>query len=83
MRQSRVERLDDCIATPHRMLGIDPCCEDEHRLLMRCYTSQGRNYQAARQYDFCLRMLKRNLEVNIHLPGRGHAEIPPCLEIGG
>jgi hypothetical protein len=22
-------------------------------------------------------------DVNIHLPGRGHAEIPPCLEIGG
>lgn len=61
--QLSVGRLDDCIATAHRMLDIDPCCEDAHRLLMRCYTSQGRNYQAVRQYDFCLRMLNRTLEV--------------------
>ncbi|MGH3697717.1 MAG: AfsR/SARP family transcriptional regulator [Pseudonocardiaceae bacterium] len=60
--QLSVGRLDDCIATAHRMLGIDPCCEDAHRLLMRCYTSQGRDYQAVRQYDFCLQMLRRILE---------------------
>jgi DNA-binding SARP family transcriptional activator len=51
------------IAIAHRMLDIDPCREDAHRLLMHCYTSQGRNYQAVRQYDFCLRMLKRTLGV--------------------
>lgn len=66
-RVSRIQlsagRLDDCIATAHRMLDIDPCCEDAHRLLMRCYTSQGRNYQAVRQYDFCLQILKRTLDV--------------------
>ncbi|MGH3977190.1 MAG: AfsR/SARP family transcriptional regulator, partial [Pseudonocardiaceae bacterium] len=66
-RVSRIQlsagRLDDCIATGHRMLDVDPCREDAHRLLMRCYTSQGRAYQAIRQYEFCCRMLKRNLEV--------------------
>jgi len=61
--QLSVGRLDDCIATTHRMLGVDPCREDAHRLLMRCYASQGRAYQAIQQYEFCCRMLKGNLEV--------------------
>ncbi len=61
--QLRVGRLDDCIATGHRMLDLDPCREDAHRLLMRCYASQGRTYQAIRQYEFCRRMLKGTLEV--------------------
>ena len=37
-------QLDDCIATGHRMLDVDPCREDAHRLLMRCYAGQGRAY---------------------------------------
>jgi DNA-binding SARP family transcriptional activator len=59
--QFSVGRLDDCIATGHRMLDVDPCREDAHRLLMRCYASRGRAYQAIRQYEFCCRMLKGNL----------------------
>ncbi|MGH3901501.1 MAG: AfsR/SARP family transcriptional regulator [Pseudonocardiaceae bacterium] len=66
-RMSRIQlsvgRLDDCIAAGHRMLDVDPCREDAHRLLMRCYASQGRAYQAIRQYEFCCRMLKGTLEV--------------------
>jgi DNA-binding SARP family transcriptional activator len=54
--------LDDCIATGLRMLAVDPCREDAHRLLMRCYASQGRIYQALRQYDFCCRVLQATLE---------------------
>ena len=60
-RLSRLELaddlIDDCIATAHRMLGADPCREDAHRLLMRCYAAQGRIYQALRQYEFCSRVL--------------------------
>ena len=60
-RLSRLEladrRIDDCIATAHRMLGVNPCREDAHRLLMRCYAAQGRIYQALRQYEFCSRVL--------------------------
>ncbi len=60
-RLSRLEladgRTDDCIATAHRMLGVDPCHEDAHRLLMRCYAAQGRTYQALRQYELCSRVL--------------------------
>ncbi|HEU0213158.1 MAG TPA: BTAD domain-containing putative transcriptional regulator [Jiangellaceae bacterium] len=65
-RLSRIQfgsgRLDDCIATGHRMLDVDPCREDAHRLLMRCYASQGRAYQAIRQYEFCRRVLTAMLQ---------------------
>ncbi|HEU4396247.1 MAG TPA: BTAD domain-containing putative transcriptional regulator [Actinomycetota bacterium] len=60
--QLRLGRLDECIASGLRMLAVDPCREDAHRLLMRCYASQGRIYQALRQYDFCCRMLQATLE---------------------
>jgi DNA-binding SARP family transcriptional activator len=61
--QLSVGKVDDCIATGHRMLDVDLCREDAHRLLMRCYVSQGRIYQAVRQYEFCCRVLKGTLEV--------------------
>ena len=60
--QLRMNRLDDCIATGLRMLAVDPCREDAHRLLMSCYAQQGRTYQALRQYDLCCRMLRATLE---------------------
>jgi DNA-binding SARP family transcriptional activator len=55
-------QLDDCIATGHRMLDVDHCREDAHRLLMRCYAGQGRVYQAIRQYEFCRRVLNATLQ---------------------
>ncbi|MGH8824478.1 MAG: AfsR/SARP family transcriptional regulator [Jiangellaceae bacterium] len=65
-RLSRIQlasgHLDDCIATGHRMLDVDPCHEDAHRLLMRCYAGQGRVYQAIRQYEFCRRVLNATLQ---------------------
>jgi DNA-binding SARP family transcriptional activator len=57
-------RIDDCIATAHRMLGVDPCHEDAHRLLMHCYAAQGRVYQALRQYEFCSRILKATVDAD-------------------
>jgi DNA-binding SARP family transcriptional activator len=65
-RLSRIEwrsgAIGDCIATGHRMLETDPCREDAHQLLMRCYAEQGRIYQVHRQYDFCTRMLAATLD---------------------
>jgi DNA-binding SARP family transcriptional activator len=65
-RMSRIQlrsgRLDDCISTGLRMVAADPCREDAHRLLMRCYADQGRTYQALRQYEFCCRMLRATLD---------------------
>ncbi len=67
-RLSRIEladrRVDDCIATAHRMLDVDPCREDAHRLLMRCYAAQGRPYQALRQYEFCQRILRTVIDAS-------------------
>jgi len=60
--QLRMNRLDDCIATGLRMLAVDPCREDAHRLLMSCYARQGRTYQALRQYELCCRMLRATLD---------------------
>jgi DNA-binding SARP family transcriptional activator len=65
-RLSRVEladdRVDDCIATAHRMLDLDPCREDAHRLLMRLYAAQGRPYLALRQYELCRRVLRTTVD---------------------
>jgi DNA-binding SARP family transcriptional activator len=65
-RLSRIEfstgQFDECIATAHRMLDVDPCREEAHRLLMRCYAEQGRLYPALRQYEFCCRVLRATLE---------------------
>ena len=67
-RLSRIEladhRIDDCIGTAHHMLDIDPCREDAHRLLMRCYAVQGRIYQALRQYEFCSRILRATIDAS-------------------
>jgi DNA-binding SARP family transcriptional activator len=56
--------LDGCIATAQRMLDLDPCREDAHRMLMHCYARQGRAYQAQQQYEFCVRVLRSTLDVD-------------------
>jgi DNA-binding SARP family transcriptional activator len=82
-RMSRIQleqgRLDDCITTGLRMLAVDPCREDAHRLLMRCYASQGRVYQALRQYEFCARMLRATLDTE---PGPETVEVYRSIRAG-
>ena len=56
-------RLDDAIAVGHRMVEADACREDAHRMIMLCYARQGRSYQALRQFDFCARVLRAQLDV--------------------
>ncbi|MDH3500433.1 MAG: winged helix-turn-helix domain-containing protein [Acidimicrobiia bacterium] len=53
-----------CITTAQLILEQDPCREDAHRLLMRCYAAQGRTHQALRQFDSCRRVLKATLAAN-------------------
>jgi DNA-binding SARP family transcriptional activator len=60
--QLAADRLDDVVATAHKMLDADPCREDAHRVLMRCYARQGRPYQALRQFEFCSRVLRATLD---------------------
>jgi DNA-binding SARP family transcriptional activator len=52
-----------CVAVCTKMLGIDPCREEAHRQLMRCYSCQGQPYLALRQFHICLEALERELEV--------------------
>jgi DNA-binding SARP family transcriptional activator len=60
--QWRSADYEGCIATAGLILEQDPCREDAHRLLMRCYVAQGRPHQALRQFEACRRMLKAQLD---------------------
>ena len=55
-----------------KMLAIDPCREEAHRCLMRCYYFQGQSYLALRQYHICLEALKKELDI---VPSRATREL--------
>jgi DNA-binding SARP family transcriptional activator len=46
-----------------RIIGLDPCREDAHRRLMRCYSRQGQPHLALMQYRACVRALAEELGV--------------------
>jgi len=48
-----------------RILDRDPCREDAHRRLMRCYSRQGHVHLALRQYRVCTETLRAELGVNV------------------
>ncbi len=52
-----------CATVCRKMLAIDPCSEEAHRRLMRCYSRQGQHYLALRQYHLCVERLKEELDV--------------------
>jgi DNA-binding SARP family transcriptional activator len=52
-----------CIALCLKMLAVDPCREEAHRRLMRCYYRQGQIHLALRQYHLCVETLERELDV--------------------
>lgn len=43
----------------HQLLKIEPCREDAHRQIMRCYVKLGRRGQALRQFQLCTELLQR------------------------
>jgi DNA-binding SARP family transcriptional activator len=45
-----------------RLLTSDPCREDAHRLIMRCYVRQGQRAQALRQYHACESILRSEFD---------------------
>lgn len=51
------------IGVATRMLDVDRCDEDAHRLLMRCYSRMGHDHLALRQYHFCVDALARELNL--------------------
>jgi DNA-binding SARP family transcriptional activator len=55
--------LEACSTTTSRMLEVEPCNEEAHRMLMRCYSRMGHAHLALRQYHFCIDALSRELNL--------------------
>lgn len=54
---------DQCLDYVSRLLTVDPCREDAHRLAMRCYARRGERTQALRQYQVCETVLRAEFDV--------------------
>jgi DNA-binding SARP family transcriptional activator len=52
-----------CAALCQRTLSYDNCREDAHCRLMRCYSRQGQQHLALRQYQACVEALRAELDV--------------------
>ena len=61
--QSRSGRLDEAIATAQRSLRLEVLQEPMHRTLMRLYLQSGDLVKALQQYEYCLKVLKRELNI--------------------
>jgi DNA-binding SARP family transcriptional activator len=57
------KRYAMCITFSQLILAHDRCREDAHSMLMRCYSRQGQDYLALRQYQACVDALR--LELNV------------------
>jgi DNA-binding SARP family transcriptional activator len=57
------DRTGECIGIAQRILSQDPSREDAHRLMMYCFSRQGRTHQALRQFDLCRVSLREALGV--------------------
>lgn len=53
----------NCLMYAQRLLTSDPCREDAHRLVMRCYMRQGQRAQALHQYRVCENILRTEFDV--------------------
>jgi DNA-binding SARP family transcriptional activator len=57
-------RYAPCAALCQRIVERDPCQEDAHRRLMRCYSRQGQLHLALRQYRICVEALRAELGID-------------------
>lgn len=53
---------EQALANALRLLDVDPCREDAHRMAMRAYVRLGARAQALRQYDVCRTILANEFE---------------------
>ncbi len=58
---------DACLDTVLRLLAVDACREDAHRLAMRCYVRRGQRAQALRQYRLCQSILAAEFDAQAEL----------------
>lgn len=61
--QANAEGPEPAIQTALRLLALDPLQEATHRALMRLYARDGRRAAALRQYQLCVGVLHRELQV--------------------
>ena len=52
-----------CLVYAVRLLAADPCREDAHRAVMRCYIRLGERAQAMHQYRVCAAILRNEFNV--------------------
>jgi DNA-binding SARP family transcriptional activator len=55
---------DSCVTMCDKFLAVDPCREEAHRRLMRCYVRRGQRYLALRQYQLCVETLQEEVDVS-------------------
>ena len=55
--------FEACAAMTGKMLEVDNCNEEAHRLLMRCHSRMDHTHLALRQYHFCVDALARELNL--------------------
>lgn len=56
-------RYDEAVESGQRLLALDFCREDMHRLLMRAHARLGRPHLAVRQFEMCSRQLRQELDM--------------------
>jgi DNA-binding SARP family transcriptional activator len=56
--------LDACLRRALQLLTSEPCREDAHRLVMRCFVRRGERGQALRQYRICQEVLRTEFEAD-------------------
>jgi DNA-binding SARP family transcriptional activator len=62
--QNSLETTDAATQTARRLLTLDPLQEAVHRVLMRLHVRAGRREAALRQYEICVGLLRRELQLN-------------------
>jgi DNA-binding SARP family transcriptional activator len=75
------QRYGCCVAACRRVVGIEPCHEPAHRLLMRAHARLGQQHLALQQFHACTAHLARALAIEpaaetIELSARIRARLP-------
>jgi len=70
---------ETCAMLCTKMLAVDPCNEEPHRRLMRCYSRLGQPHLALRQYHVCRDTLDRELNL---APGQETTELLARIQRG-
>lgn len=78
--------IEECATHWQQMLAVDPCLEQAHYGLMRCYIRQGRRGVAIRQYQRCKETLQQELNTtpgtaieNLYRRLSGHSQTEVSL----